>query len=42
MIARVLQEVRRLQKDGPTRDLTNRVKEAARRSFETASHQNGF
>jgi zinc protease len=42
MIARVLAEVRRLQKAGPTSDLTNRAKEAARRGYETASRQNGY
>jgi zinc protease len=42
MIARVLQEVGRLQKAGPTLDLTNRAKEGARRSHETAARQNGY
>jgi zinc protease len=42
MIARVQQEVRRLQQEGPTADLTNRAKEAARRSYETAMRQNNY
>jgi zinc protease len=42
MIARVIQEVARLQKEGPSDDLTNRAKETARRTHETAVKQNGF
>jgi zinc protease len=42
MVARVLEEVARLQKDGPTPDLTNRTKEGARRNHETALRQNGY
>ncbi len=42
MIDRVLEEVRRLQRDGPSADLTTRVKEAARRNYETALRQNGY
>jgi zinc protease len=42
MIARVLQEVARLQKEGPSSDLTNRAKEGARRNHETATRQNGY
>ena len=42
MIDRVLQEVRRLQDQGPSEDLTNRAKESARRSYETSIKQNGF
>jgi zinc protease len=42
MIDRVLQEVRRLQQEGPSADLTNRAKESARRSHETALKQNSF
>jgi zinc protease len=34
--------VERLQKDGPSADLTNRAKEAALRAHETATKQNGF
>jgi len=42
MTTRVLQEIARLQKDGPSEDLTNRAKEAARRSYETAMKDNGY
>jgi zinc protease len=42
MTARVLQEVKKLQDQGPSGDLTNRAKEAARRSYETALKQNGY
>jgi zinc protease len=42
MIARVQQEVARLQTAGPTEDLTTRAKETARRAHETAVKQNGF
>src|SRR5438270_10435818 len=42
MTARVLQEIAKLQKDGPSEDLTNRAKEAARRSYETALKDNGY
>jgi zinc protease len=42
MIARVKQEVVRLQNAGPTEDLTNRAKETARRAFETSVKQNNF
>jgi zinc protease len=42
MIGRVLQEVARLQKEGPSDDLTTRAKETARRAHETAVRQNGF
>jgi zinc protease len=42
MIDRVTQEVRRLQAEGPSADLTTRVKEAARRNYETALRQNGY
>jgi zinc protease len=42
MIDRVLQEVARLQKEGPSTDLTNRAKESARRAYETSIKQNGF
>jgi zinc protease len=42
MIARVLQEVARLQKEGPSEDLTNRAKETARRTHETSVKQNGY
>ena len=42
MISRVLQEIGRLQKDGPSLDLTNRAKEGARRGYESAIRQNGY
>jgi zinc protease len=42
MLDRVLQEVRRLQADGPSDDLTNRAKESARRSYETSMKQNAY
>jgi zinc protease len=42
MAKRVLDEVQRLQKEGPSADLTNRAKEAARREYETSRRQNGF
>ena len=42
MVDRVMQEVRRLQAEGPSADLTNRAKEAARRTYETSIKQNGF
>jgi zinc protease len=40
MVDRTLQEVKRLQQEGPSEDLTNRAKEAARREFETSMKQN--
>jgi zinc protease len=39
---RVLQEVRRLQEQGPSEDLTSRAKESARRAYETALRQNSY
>jgi zinc protease len=42
MIARVQQEVVRLQTEGPSEDLTTRAKETARRAYETSVKQNGF
>ena len=42
MGARVLQEVQRLQKEGPTADLVNRAKETARRNYETQLRQNDY
>jgi zinc protease len=42
MVERVQQEVQRLQKEGPSEDLTNRAKETARRTYETSTKQNGF
>jgi zinc protease len=42
MADRVLQEVRRLQEEGPSEDLTSRAKETARRGYETALRQNPY
>ena len=42
MTERVLTEIKKLQQDGPSVDLTNRAKEAARRAYETALQQNGY
>jgi zinc protease len=42
MTARVMQEIRRLQQDGPSDDLTSRAKETARRTYETALRQNDY
>jgi zinc protease len=42
MTARVMQEIKRLQAEGPTKDLTDRAKETARRGYETALKQNDY
>jgi zinc protease len=42
MVERVLREVKRLQSEGPSADLTSRAQESARREHETALKQNGF
>ncbi len=42
MTARVMQEIKRLQHEGPTQDLTDRAKETARRGYETALKQNDY
>src|SRR4029453_3613412 len=42
MTDRVLQEVKRLQLEGPSADLTNRAKETARRGYERALSQNNY
>ena len=42
MTDRVLQEVKKLQQDGPSEDLTSRAKESARRGYETALRQNSY
>ena len=42
MTDRVMEEIRRLQKDGPSVDLTNRAKESARRTYETSLRENGY
>ena len=42
MVERILQEIRQLQKEGPSADLTTRAKESARREHETLLKENGF
>ena len=42
MTARVMAEIKRLQQEGPSADLTNRAKEAARRNYELALKQNNY
>lgn len=42
MSARVMEEVRRLQKDGPSEDLVNRARESALREHETGMKQNSY
>jgi zinc protease len=42
MADRVLAEVARMQKEGPSGDLTNRAKETARRDHEVGMKQNGY
>ena len=42
MTERVLQEVQRLQKEGPSEDFVNRTKESARREHEEGMKQNGY
>jgi len=42
MSDRVLEEVQKMQKDGPSADLLNRAKESARRNYETALKQNPY
>ena len=42
MTDRVLQEIKRLQESGPSEDMTNRAKEAARRGYEVSLKQNGY
>ena len=42
MTARVMQEIKRLQQEGPTKDLTDRARETARRGYETAMKQNDY
>lgn len=42
MTERVMQEVRRMQKEGPSDDLLTRAKEAALREHETGMRQNGY
>jgi zinc protease len=42
MTARVMRELKRLQDEGPSSDLTNRAKESARRGYEVALKQNEY
>jgi zinc protease len=42
MTDRVMQEVQRMQKNGPTEDLVNRAKETAMREHETGMRQNNY
>jgi zinc protease len=42
MTDRVFSEIKRLQQDGPSADLTNRAKESARRGYEESLRQNGY
>src|SRR5262245_28457081 len=42
MIDRVLQEVKKLQTDGPSADLVAKAKEGAKRDYETALRQNAY
>ncbi|HEY3042948.1 MAG TPA: insulinase family protein, partial [Vicinamibacterales bacterium] len=42
MTTRVIDEIKKLQKDGPSADLTNRAKESARRTYETSLRENGY
>ena len=42
MTARVMAEIRRMQKDGPSDDLVNRARQTALREHETGMKQNGY
>jgi len=42
MIGRVQKEIERLQRDGPSADLTSRARESARRAHETELRENGY
>ena len=42
MVERVLQEIRRLQDQGPAAGLVDKAKESARRSYETSLKENGY
>jgi len=42
LTTRVQQEIGRLQREGPSADLTNRAKESARRAHETELRENGY
>ena len=42
MVDRVMREVERLRREGPSDDLANRAKESAHRDYETSLRQNGY
>jgi zinc protease len=42
MTERVITEIKRMQQEGPSLDLTNRAKESARRDYETSLQQNRY
>jgi predicted Zn-dependent peptidase len=42
MTSRVVEEIKRLQSEGPSADLVAKAKEAARRDYETALKQNAY
>ena len=42
MTKRVKDEIARLQREGPSEDLTNRAKEVSRRQYETSLKQNEY
>jgi zinc protease len=42
MTDRVIAEIKRLQQNGPSDELTNKAKESARRTYETALRDNGY
>ena len=42
MTARVMQEVERMKKEGPSEDLVNRAKETAKRGYETSLRTNNY
>jgi zinc protease len=42
MTVRVVEEIKKMQDNGPSEDLTNRAKEAARRGYETAMRTNDY
>jgi zinc protease len=42
LVGRVQQEIERLQKEGPSADLTNRARESARRAHEVELRENGY
>ncbi len=42
MTERVMKEIKRLQDEGPSADLTSRAKEGAKRTYETNLKQNGY